>query len=107
MGCHPDDFWTKYFPSSKIIHKLIECHGKNYFYFEIRKTFDNDPDRALKWEQKVLRRLKVENKEHWLNRGLSGVSPNFYSKGEVPWNKGISNGMKGQKFYNNGNIQKM
>jgi len=96
-----------YFTSSKIIHLLVEIYGKGAFFYEIRKTFENDPISAIRWEQKVLRRLRVENKVNWLNRGISGDKPNFYNIGEEPWNKGVPSKIKGSKFYNNGNIAKM
>lgn len=106
-NCNPDELWKKYFTSSKIIHQLIEIYGKNEFYFEVRKTFD-DPKKALLWEQNVLRRMKINIRNDWLNRKLTGSGVNFYSIGEEAWNKGVPNiRAKGTKFYNNGNIQKM
>lgn len=106
-NCNPKDFFVKYFTSSKIIHLLLETYGKDAFHYEIRKTFKT-PKQALEWEQKVLRRMGVMKNSFWLNRGLSGANPNFYNKGEEPWNKGVPNNKsKGKKFYNNGEIQRM
>lgn len=105
--CNPQELWRSYFSSSKIIHYLIEVYGKDSFYFEIRKTFPDNPDAALQWEQKVLRRLNVTHKVKWLNQGLAGNVPVLYNKGQEPWNKGVPSKQKGKLFYNNGKIQKI
>ena len=34
-SCHPNDFWTKYFTSSKKVKNLIRKYGKKSFKFEI------------------------------------------------------------------------
>lgn len=41
-GCHPDEFWTKYFTSSKDIARLIAQHGTttDVWQFEILQQFD-------------------------------------------------------------------
>lgn len=67
----PELFWKSYFTSSSIIRELIANHGLEGFVFEIRKTFD-DPDKAVLWESKVLRRLDVANKLDWANRHIPG-----------------------------------
>lgn len=64
--CHPDDFWVTYFTSSKYVAELIESHG-NPDVIDIRRTFI-DPMRAAKWENTVLRRLKVINSSKWINQ---------------------------------------
>lgn len=63
--CHPTDLWTKYFTSSKIVKTYRKLYGEPDI-IEIRKTF-NDPLSSKNWEDKVLRRLKVEGTNHWLN----------------------------------------
>ena len=80
-GSHPEEFWKTYFTSSKKkIPELREQYGDDSFEFEIRKTF-TDRQKAIDWESKVLRRMKVlENPEIWLNRTdnraiLNEVSP--------------------------------
>lgn len=65
-GCEVSDIWTTYFTSSKKVKALIEVYGKDSFEVEVRKTFDS-VSAARRWETKVLRRLKVEKKKHWLN----------------------------------------
>jgi hypothetical protein len=65
-GCHPNDFWTKYFTSSKKVKGLIKRYGKKSFIFEIRKTFKTQ-QQARNWENKVLRRMKVIHRNDFLN----------------------------------------
>ena len=105
-GCHPSDLWTKYFTSSKKVKQLIEEYGKDSFVYEIRKTFTNKDD-CLKWENKVLERMHVLEKDDWLNNHIGGHrfrnnGHNNYSpearakmsaanKGKIPWNKGRVN----------------
>lgn len=72
-GCHPDDLFTKYFSSSKVIKELIKKDGISAFHTEIRKTF-NTQEAALLWEQRVLEKLKVITNNNWLNKGISGKS---------------------------------
>ncbi len=117
-NCHPDEFWKKYFTSSKKkIPELRLKYGDNSFEFEIRKTF-NCAEKAIIWENKVLRRMKVLSKPQiWLNRTnnkaiLNEISPtlgrkvpeeqkrkqsekmkgnfptNAFTKGHIPWSKG-------------------
>ena len=105
--CNPKDLWQSYFSSSRIIHYLIEVYGKDAFYYEVRKIFPGDPNAALKWEQKVLRRLNVNHKIKWLNQGLTGNVLALYNEGQEPWNKGVPSKQKGKVFFNNGKIQKL
>ena len=80
-NCHPDEFWVKYFTSSKKLVSLYRTlFGDESFEFEIRKVFD-DSKKAVEWEHKVLRRMKVlEQPGKWLNRNngkaiLNEISP--------------------------------
>lgn len=68
----PDTLWRTYFTSSKYVRELVSTHGKSAFSFEIRKTF-NTAKAAWEWEQKVLRRLKVQQKSYWLNKHVIGA----------------------------------
>ncbi len=70
-GCSPDDFFTTYFSSSKLVHALMLKHGMPDVR-KIRKTFDN-VKASLIWEQTVLRRMNVLRKENWLNQNISGA----------------------------------
>lgn len=64
-----EDLWVKYFTSSKVIKRLREEHGDGAFKVEIRKTF-NDANDAIRWEHKVLRRMRVVNDDRWINKSV-------------------------------------
>lgn len=67
QGCHPSEFWKKYKTSSKAVADLILEYGDESFVFEIRRTFfDAQPARL--WETKVLKRLKVTQRDDYLNK---------------------------------------
>ena len=66
QGCHPSDFWVEYFTSSKQVHNLIEQYGPDDFIREIRKTFTT-ATAAINWEEKVLTKLNVIERNDWLN----------------------------------------
>jgi hypothetical protein len=79
-GCHPNDFWTKYFTSSKKVKGLIKKYGKKSFIFEIRKTFKTSQE-AINWENKVLKRMKVIYRNDFLNlTNNKSIDPNYLSK---------------------------
>lgn len=63
----PNNFWVTYFTSSKIVKNLIDEYGTNSFEFKIRKIFDT-PEKAMIWEQKVIRRMNMVNNDNWLNQ---------------------------------------
>ena len=69
-GCHPSDFWVKYFTSSKEVKKYRELYGEPDI-IEIRKTF-NSAELARLWEFKVLKRLNAVKSEMWLNASVGG-----------------------------------
>jgi hypothetical protein len=64
-GCHPEDLWTTYFSSSKIVKKYRKIYGEPDV-IQVRKTF-MDAESAIQHEQKVLTRLKI-HEEKWLNQ---------------------------------------
>lgn len=70
--CSPNDLWVKYFSSSKEVHRLIESDGLDSFIVEVRKTFLTNDD-AIAWEEKVLRRMNVLEKNDWLNLNIAGA----------------------------------
>ncbi len=76
-SCHPDDFWVSYFTSSVYVSNARKKYGEPDV-LQIRKIFDN-PSKARLWEDKVLCRLGVVQKEKFLNR--SNNAKNFYNKG--------------------------
>lgn len=61
------DFWVRYFSSSKEVAALIEEYGEDSFTYEIRRTFKT-AELALEWEKKVLRRMKVHLRSDFLNK---------------------------------------
>lgn len=63
-GCDPSDLWVTYFTSSKDVKALdpSECS------YEVRKTFAT-PEEAFAWEQTVIDRMKLFQREDWYNRG--------------------------------------
>lgn len=71
-GCNPNDLWTTYFSSSKLVKHLIEEYGADSFDVSIRKVFLTPQD-ALLWEHKVLRRLNASARDNWLNRHNGGT----------------------------------
>lgn len=52
-NCDPNDFWVKYFTSSKLIHELVKIYGVEDFDYRIIKRFDSAYD-ALSYERKLL-----------------------------------------------------
>lgn len=64
-GCHPSDLWVKYFTSSRHVKMFIKSNG-NPDIIQIRKTFDSAAE-ARKYEEKVLKRMKVRHRKDFLN----------------------------------------
>lgn len=62
-----EDLWKKYFTSSKYIKKLINDYGSDCFDYQIRRVFNNK-NKARLWEETVLKRMKVVEKDVWLNK---------------------------------------
>lgn len=84
-NAHPSDLWCTYFTSSKYAHEFRTNNGEPDIK-EIRKIF-NSKKSAILWEEKVLRRLKVNNNERWLNRAY--FLKHWVIFNEFPINKGI------------------
>lgn len=70
--CTPNDLWVTYFTSSKHVKSMIKMYGRDSFEVQVRKTFD-DVISCQRWEQKVLRRLKVTINEQWINKNINGM----------------------------------
>lgn len=70
-GCHPSDLGVSYFSSSKMVKELISLYHISEFVFEVRKTFLSAAE-AISWEQRVLRRMKVLQRDDWLNMNING-----------------------------------
>jgi len=77
-GCHPNQLWTTYFTSSKVIKSLIKMYGTDEFIVSIRKTFAN-AETAINWESRFLNRVKAATSNKWLN--LHNGDGNFRNKG--------------------------
>lgn len=65
-GCDPSELWVSYFTSSKAVSKFVEEFG-NPDIIETRQIFSSK-DKAIEWECKVLRRMKVIHRDDFLNR---------------------------------------
>lgn len=89
--CHPDDFWTTYFTSSKVVATLREEFG-DPDVIQIRKIFDCR-EKAIDWEHKVLRRLKVITNESWANQAVTWPCP---PKFDDAHRKALSKARKGK-----------
>ena len=99
--CSPNDLWETYFTSSDDIHMLIESDGKDAFEFQVRKIF-TDAKKAIQWEKKVLRRMKVIKRDDFINRNIPGCSMFVHSeatkaKMRKPKPMGFSEKLKGNK----------
>jgi hypothetical protein len=67
----PEDLFTTYFTSSKYVWECVKKYGLPDI-IQIRKLFVKTK-KALLWEQKVLRRMKVLGHTRWLNKNISGA----------------------------------
>jgi len=100
--CKPADLWDTYFTSSKDIHKMIKEYGKDSFITEIRKIFV-DPSDAINWELRVLRRMKVLDRDDFINRNIPGMTLRFTLSEETkkkmrkPKPAGFSEKLQGNK----------
>lgn len=65
----PNSLWTTYFTSSKLVKELKNRIG-DPDVIQIRKTF-NSREKAVLWESKVLRRLKLCERDDFLNKARS------------------------------------
>jgi hypothetical protein len=70
---NPENLWITYFTSSKYVKAARLLYGEPDVV-EVRKVFDT-ANEAKNWETKVLIRLKVVEKEYWLNRTVSNGYP--------------------------------
>lgn len=110
-GCHPTDLWKTYFTSSKKVKKLRKEYGEPDI-IQIRKIFV-DPLAAQIWEFKVLNRLRVNKKSHWLNQNQGKArewtsGPNHQNYGMIvsPSTRVLQSiRRQKRKWWNNGIIQ--
>ncbi len=66
-GCKPEELWSKYFSSSKIIKNIIQEEGKDIFQFEVRKVFSNKKLCRL-FEAKFLTKINAAKRDDWYNQ---------------------------------------
>jgi hypothetical protein len=72
---NPEQLWKSYFTSSKKVKQFRKLHGEPDI-IQIRKTFNTAED-ALKWESKVILRMKMVESDIFLNqRNMSGQFKN-------------------------------
>ena len=85
----PSDLWRTYFTSSKYVNQFRLSHGEPDV-IQIRRIFE-DKDAARRWESKVLNRMDVIHKSHWLNRTNNQAIRDGSNRAYGPaWNKGVS-----------------
>lgn len=68
--CKPDELWKTYFTSSKYVKTFREENGEPDV-IQVRKRF-NDIKQAIKWEESVIRRLKMHKRTEFLNKACGG-----------------------------------
>lgn len=93
----PSRFWVDYFTSSKLVKERIHQYGKDAFHAEERRVFDSKEE-ALRWEARVLTRLKAAQRPDYLNR--TNGNENWFNTGgwemPEPNRKNLSDKMKGR-----------
>jgi hypothetical protein len=70
-GCHTSDLWTTYFTSSTIVKEFMKEHGQPDI-IQVRRKFDTEAA-AIRYESRILSRLKVLSSDKWLNRNVAGA----------------------------------
>lgn len=68
--CSPVDLWTTYFTSSKYVTEFRKIHGEPDV-IRVRKVFDST-ERAVAWEDAVIRRAELYKNKKFLNKSYSG-----------------------------------
>jgi len=66
LKCHPQDLWEVYFTSSRHVTEARIKFGEPDIR-QIRRTFNCKED-AVRWEAKVLRRIKAHQNKMFLNK---------------------------------------
>jgi len=79
-NCHPNELWTKYKTSSTYVKSTYKLYGEPDIV-QIRKTFLTAQD-AMRWEHKVLRRIKAVYKEIWINK-TDNAAIDFYTSKRI------------------------
>lgn len=82
-NCQPDDLWTTYFTSSKIVSEYRTLYGEPDI-IKIRKTF-NTKEEAILWEQKLLNKINVRDNPYFLNSAC--IKEHWCLNSGIPHNK--------------------
>ena len=81
-NCNPKDLWITYFTSSKYVKEIRQMYGEPDL-IQIRKIFENVYSARL-WENKVLKRLNVLEKNIWINKtDNKSIDPKCAAKGSL------------------------
>ena len=70
--CHPDQLWTSYFTSSKVVRQRIESFGHDSFLPFVCCTFESSQE-ALAWEHAILTHINAAEDPMWINRHNGGT----------------------------------
>jgi hypothetical protein len=70
-NCSPDDLWNTYFTSSKHVKSFFKKHGEPDI-IQVRKVF-SDAEQCKIYENKILKKLNVLNRDKWLNKNINGM----------------------------------
>jgi len=89
--CHPSEFWKTYFTSSKYVNSFRIRFGEPDV-IQIRKTFTKSHD-CLIWEHKVLRRIKADVSNLFLNENIGSSKFNTANKAPAKTKEGIKIGL--------------
>ena len=108
--CNPDEFWVKYFTSSKYVHEFTEKYGEPDIK-QIRKTF-KESSSAIGWERKVLLRMNVLYRKDFLNANIAGsfiFTEEILNKMKETKRKNLKNkiGMTSKRWITNGTHSKV
>lgn len=79
QNCNPEEFWKTYFTSSKYVKQYRKKYGDPDI-IQIRKIFNNKI-KAIEWEHKVLRRMRVETRMNSLNQTSNKCIYDKYNRG--------------------------
>ena len=95
-SCNPNDLWKTYFTSSVYVRDFRNIHGEPDV-IEVRKLF-SEKQKAQLWEAKVLKRLKVLEKDEWLNKtDCSSIKETPEMRSKI-WESRRKNGTDKQTF---------
>ncbi len=95
-GAKPEELWRSYFTSSKFVLRFRHEHGEPDIV-EVRRVF-NDRESATLWEHKVLKRLKVNKNDKWLNKTYNGCFEFRGAKNTIPGAMAAAEKYRGKSY---------